>query len=186
MLNNDVSGARVMSYCHVIARNLTSERQIEYSTPGSWIRVWRISRDSDSGLTNRSRTFDAEYSNIRRQNDGGCSTVPVFPAHRGFSLIDDFTPKFIEINGTPSFFYVTDCYIKHYDAQISLLITKELNLWIATSSFANHQAVDNLVAIAMSVNSTWGIFLKSGNAVCPGFFDVVQIDELPFHFVSKH
>ena len=66
-------------------KGAVSERQIEYSTPGTWIRVWRISRDSDSGLTNWSRTFDAEYSNIRRQKGGGCSAVPVFPAHRGFA-----------------------------------------------------------------------------------------------------
>ena len=42
-----------------------SERNFEYSTTRTWIRVRRIPRDSDLGLTNRDRIFDAEYSNIR-------------------------------------------------------------------------------------------------------------------------
>src|SRR5271155_6139153 len=46
----------------------TSERQIEYSTPRTRIRVRRICRDPDSGSTSLHQTFDIEYSNIRRQS----------------------------------------------------------------------------------------------------------------------
>src|SRR5436189_282117 len=79
-----------------------------------------------------SRLVHSEHSNIRRKG-GECSAALVFPAHCGFaglfiiaritfSSIDDFTAKFIEINGNPSFFYVTDCYRKHYDTQINEII----------------------------------------------------------------
>jgi len=39
-----------------------------------------------------------------------------------FSWIDDFTPKFIEIIGNPSVFYVIDCARTHYDTQINEII----------------------------------------------------------------
>ena len=39
-----------------------------------------------------------------------------------FFSIDDFTPKFIEISGNPSFLYVIDCTRTYYDTQINEII----------------------------------------------------------------
>ena len=39
-----------------------------------------------------------------------------------FFSIDDFTSKFIEINGNPSILHVIDCTRTHYDTQINEII----------------------------------------------------------------
>ena len=51
-----------------------------------------------------------------------------------FFSINDFTSKFIEINGNPSLFNVIDSYRRHYDTQIIEIIEINHALYVATSS----------------------------------------------------
>ena len=59
-----------------------------------------------------------------------------------FFSINDFTSKFIEINGNPSLFYVIDCYRRHYDTQIIEIIeiTNKITIYMSP----RHQPLKNL------------------------------------------
>jgi len=54
-----------------------------------------------------------------------------------FFSIDDFTSKFIEINGNPSILHVIDCTGTHYDTQINEII--KITYKISPFALPRHQ-----------------------------------------------
>ena len=110
--------------------NVFSEGHFKYLTFYSSIWVWANIQRPWFG-------FDKASSNIWSWIFEHLTSITPLPSwatrlRTTFSSIDDFTSKFIEINGNPSILYIIDCTRTHHDTQINeiMKITNRINLFI--------------------------------------------------------